>query len=285
MLLTAMNATIVDIQEAKMNDGFYFMKDEDYFSFSALSNSFLKAFDRSPAHAYYQTEETSFMKLGKFGHAFLLSPMEFKKLIIAPPECKNRKNIPYPEFAKLYAGNTQNIILSDEFNALKEVKKRLLEYNMMPGLNFGSIYEKCKKEMAVFYFDPEFEILLKGKLDLFFWNKELPMIFDPKFTTNSKDLERKILDRNLKYYRQAAFYTDLVFNITGVMPIFYFIGIENKEPYGIDFFELTDDLLEAGRVENLLSIRKYLDWVESGSIMKSSWEGVNRVLKPNWMKF
>jgi succinate dehydrogenase/fumarate reductase cytochrome b subunit len=268
-----------------MDDGFYYLKDSEYFGIEALSNSFLKAFDRSPAHAYHEKEETSFMKLGKFGHAFLLSPYEFKKLIIAPSECKNRRNIPYPEFAKKHAGNEQNIILSSEFEAFKEVKKNLLDYQLSPGLKFGPIYEKCKKEMAAFYYDPEFQILLKGKLDLFFWNKELPLIFDPKFTTNSKNLERQILDRHLKYYRQAAFYIDLVYSITGVMPIFYFIGLETKPPYGVDFFECTADLIEAGRFENLLSIRKYKDWVEAGSIIKSSWEGINTVLKPGWFKF
>ncbi len=268
-----------------MNDGFYFMKDSEYFEIDALSNSFLKAFDRSPAHAYYEKEETSFMKLGRFGHAFLLSPYEFKKLIIAPSECKNRKNNPYPEFIKNHAGNEQNIILKGEFDTFKEIKKRLLEYELSSGLKFGPIYEKSKKEISAFFYDPEFQLLLKGKLDLFFWNKELPLIFDPKFTTNSKDLERKILDRHLKYYRQAAYYIDLVYNITGVMPLFYFIGLETKPPYGVDFFELTADLIEAGRYENLLSIRKYLDWIEAGAIVKSSWEGVNSVLKPSWIKF
>ena len=68
-----------------MKDGFYFIKDDDYFEIDALSNSFLKTFDRSPAHAYHDIEETAAMKLGKFGHAFLLSPYEFDKLILAPP--------------------------------------------------------------------------------------------------------------------------------------------------------------------------------------------------------
>lgn len=264
------------------------MKDSDYFEIDALSNSFLKRFDRSPAHAYTEMEETSYMKLGKFGHAFLLSPYEFKKLILAPPECEKRSLKPYSEFKKQHSGKENNIILHHEYESLRIIKEKLLDYNIEElNIKFGDIYnhKNCKKEIAAIYFDSEFELLIKGKLDLFFYNDEIPIIFDPKFTTNSSDLKYQIIDRRLKYYRQDAFYSFITEKLTGEKSLFYFIGIEQKKPYGIDFHKLSDDLRETGKIESFLSIQKYKNWVEAGSIIKSSWGGVNIVQKPAWMKF
>ena len=285
-----------------MKDGLYRFTDDQYFQIPALSNSYLKRFDRSPEHAYTGIRETSRMKLGKFMHAFLLSPYEFKKLILAPPEFKNRKNIPYPEFEKLHHGKEDKIILDHEFKALKIIKEKLLNHEIKPSVYFGDFYnhKNCEKEIATFYCDPEIissapydsndpdsimKFCYKGKLDLFYYDKDLSLIFDPKLTNNSKDLGFQITKRNLKYYRQEAFYKYLIKKILNVDSLFYFIGIEDKPPYGIDFHDISKELSDTGLIETFLSVQKFINWVKNGSKLKSSWEVVNTVLRPAWMKF
>jgi hypothetical protein len=286
-----------------MKDDFYNLSDYDYFQLPALSNSFLKAFDRSPAHGFHDIEETAAMRLGKFGHAFLLSPYEFDKLILAPPEIKNRRNVPYPEFKNQFPKEKHNdIILDSEFQAFKKIKENLLDYTIDIGVKFGDFYnhKRIKKELTAFYCDPEIvssvpfdlddensmmKFCLKGKLDLIYFDPSMNIIFDPKFTTNSKELGKKIIDKGLKYYRQNGFYDYLTEKITKVKDcLFYFIGIETKEPYGIDFHRLSEDLIKTGLTESFLSIQKFINWVKAGSRMYPSWEGVNIVQKPSWIK-
>lgn len=286
-----------------MKDGFYEMSDYDYFQLPALSNSFLKAFDRSPAHGYHDIEETAAMRLGRFGHAFLLSPYEFKKLIFAPPEILKKSSEYYREFKKqIPKDQHNNIILHHEVEAFKKIKENLLDYTIDVGVKFGDFYnhKNIKKELTAFYCDPEIvssvpfdlddddsmmKFCLKGKLDLIYFDSAMNIIFDPKFTTNSKKLDKKIIDSELKYYRQNAFYCYLVEKLTKVKDcLFYFIGIETKEPYGVDFHRLSEDLIKSGLTESFLSIQKFIDWVKAGSRIYPSWEGVNIVQKPFWIK-
>ena len=114
------------------------------------------------------------------------------------------------------------------------------------------------------------------------------MIFDPKFTTSAKNFKKKILDNDLKYYRQAAYYIDLVKKLCGLEPDFFFIAIENAEPYGVDFFRLKPELIDYGRYENEMSIEKYLTWKkrqEENEIERifPSWEEIIEVEKPAWL--
>lgn len=276
----------------ELQEGMFKITDEEYFSINALSNSFLKAFDRSPGHAFADKEQTAFMRLGKFGHAYLLDEYEYDKLIKAPETyaempLANRKNKPWGDYLKAVGDDGSNVILHKEQVAFQTIKDLLLDYHINDELRFGDIYNECKKEMALIYFDPEFEIWIKGKIDLLFPSPDYPIIFDPKFTSNSKKLQKKILDEDLKYYRQAAFYIDLCQKLFGVMPVFYFIGIETAEPYGIDMFDLDKELIERGRYENKLSIQKYLIWRERQKEKERiypSWEGVTTVHKPGWLK-
>jgi hypothetical protein len=279
-------------------NGFYKWSDATYFAFDGLSNSWLKRLDRSPGHAESEMEKTAAMRLGTFGHAYLLDAKEYDKLIKAPQffpyvdkkgkqvtgELKNRKNIPWGDYASQYpdVDPKEGIILHHEQESFKAMKNNLLEYSIEPGLKFGDIYEKCKYEITVLSEKGPYSLQKKGKLDILYPDSDRPMIFDPKFTENSSELGKQI--SNMSYYRQDAFYTDLVFENINVYPRFFFIGIEKKAPYGVDFFEITEEYREEGRKRTNLSIEKYIRWVESGKKVYPSWQGINRVQKPKFLK-
>jgi hypothetical protein len=269
--------------------GFRKWSDETYFAYDALSNSWLKAFDRSPAHAEKGVKKTAAMRMGTFGHAYLLDEKEYTKLIKAPESFNdlpllNRKKKPWGDYKKQYpdVDPKEGIILHHEQEAFKAIKNNLMEYNIEPGLKFGDIYPKCKFEITVLSDENDFGVQKKGKLDILYPDGEMPYIFDPKFTSNSIELEKQI--SNMSYYRQDAFYTDLVRENIDVFPRLIFIGLETEPPYGVDFFEISEKYREKGREKNNLSIERYLRWVESGKRVYPSWEGIKIVEKPGYLK-
>jgi hypothetical protein len=261
-----------------MKDGFKFMKDKEYFAIDAVSNSFLINFDKSPAHALLEIQQTPSMKKGSLIHSIILDNEFDEKYQIC--YAKNKKCNEYKE-VKAFHPN-QEIILHTELEEIEKIKANILEYEMMSDLKFDSIFNDsdAKKEICGFYYDPEFELLMKGKFDIFYNNKNIPMIFDLKKTTNAFNFEKSIF--NYKYYRQAAFYNYIVEKLTGVKPLFFFIALEDVEPYGIQFYQLDDDLIKSGWDEIKVSMQKYKAWKEAGSIIKAFRDGFEIVQKPGW---
>jgi hypothetical protein len=167
-----------------MKDGFKYMKDSDYFEVEAVSNSFLINFDKSSAHALHGIEQTPSMKKGSLIHSIILDNEFDENYHIV--YCENKRCSEYKE-AKLIHPD-KNIILQKELEKIKKIKTNILEYELLPGFKFNTIFnnkDKIRKEVCAFYFDEEFKLWLKGKLDLYFVDKSNPMIFDLKKTTDA----------------------------------------------------------------------------------------------------
>lgn len=258
------------------------VKDDDYFKKPGLSNSFLKNFERSPAHAFIEKEPTKAMDRGSMIHTYLLEPEEFsKKYVIAPPEILNRKNKPYPEFEK--ANPDKEIVLNKEFLDLKIMEKNIKDFKFNQNLTVSEILETAKMEFAFYWDDPIQAVLKKGKMDIFFESKDCNVILDLKTTENATTFEKSV--QNYGYHRQNAWYVDGIEGITGKKTYFYFIAVETVFPFGVMIFELQNEYVTAGRIKNYKVVESYKQWFADGGNKSIIYpNGVKTLYMPIWLK-
>lgn len=253
---------------------------ETYFQEPGLSVSFLKLFDRGPAYAFTGWEPSAAMREGTLIHTYLLeNDLFFQRYVVAPPECQNRKNKPYPEFAKSI-DDGREIILQREFDGLARIADRIGEFQFLPGTTVGSVLKDAKKEHAFFWQDGD--TLKKGKMDLLIEINGHAVIMDLKTIDNANDFPRSV--NQYSYHRQAAWYIDGVSAITGLPTLFYFLCVEKDAPHGVKMFELDPDYITAGRVANARSVAGYQSWKSAGADMLITYpNGVETIYKPKWL--
>lgn len=256
------------------------IKIDDYFQREGISNSFLKSFERSPAHAFSWKESSKSMDKGTMIHEFILEPDEFeKKYVVAPIECQNRKNIPYPAFAK--ANPDKEILLTHEMADLITIKERVKNYNFHEFVTVGEILGDSKKEHSFFWESQG--IQKKGKMDILAEFDEFNAVIDLKTTDNALMFQKKITDYG--YHRQAAWYSDAITNLTDKPTYFYFLVIETGFPFGVKMFELTEDFIQVGRLKNYNVVESYKEWVANGSDKTIIYApGVETIAMPKWME-
>lgn len=231
------------------------MTDEEYFAHPGISNSFLNFFDRSSKYAKYKKLKSKAIEIGKQLHCYLLEPERFDlEYIMAPPECDNRRDRPYPEFKK--ENPDREIVLYKEYKKLERVKEEVYNYELFEGILLGTIIKKSEKEVALFW--EEYDIQRKAKLDLLYKGPEYTIICDVKKTQNCSDFPRHSV--KYKYDRQAATYIDGAVALLEKPAIFYFITIEDEFPNGVIVYRMTDEIVEIGRQKNLRSIENYKKW-------------------------
>lgn len=254
------------------------MSDTEYYSYPALSNSFMIAFDRSPAFAFLQKEPTKAQELGSYFHAGILEPERLGEYIIAPPECLNRKNKPYPEFEK--NNLDKEIVLQKEADALSRIKENIFK-SEIEEIPFIDIYDKSQKEVALLWSENGLDY--KAKVDILYQGETSNLIIDIKSTADCLKFYRSVVD--YQYYRQAWLYSNGATIITGKPTLFYFVAFEKDEPFGIKVFRLTDDYLLAGQLATTKTVLKYIEWQNNGADRSIVYDNKTEILeKPNWIK-
>jgi hypothetical protein len=252
------------------------INDEAYFSSEGLSNSFLIAFDRSPAHAFVHKESNA-MKLGTLIHQHILEN-DYNKYIVIDKINKNTN-----EYKNKVKDNPDKIVLfNEEFDELEQIKNNVCGYKWYEDITLGEILLTSRNELAL-YWSMKFqdtEIQCKGKIDILDESdKEHPIIFDLKKTTNCMNFWKSVKD--YKYYRQAYWYCNGYFQLTGIIPRFIFITVEDEAPYGVKCYELDNDYIFRGEIESTKSIMNYLKWNGEKTLYKN---GVEIIEMPNYMK-
>lgn len=73
--------------------------------------------------------------------------------------------------------------------------------------------------------------------------------------------------RDFGYHRQAAFYSDIYYQLTGVRPRFVFVVVGEKRSIGrhpVRVFELPEEVIEIGRLQYLEGLEKCREYQEFG---------------------
>ena len=257
------------------------ISDDEYFSASALSNSFLIRFDRSPAHAFIDMEITEGMKYGTLIHTFILDNIEFNKnYVVAPPDIpKDKRLAAYKQYAK---EQNREILFQSDIDELEKIKSSIFSY-CFEGNILEQYFARSEKEISIFWdlFIESEIVQCKAKLDAVYLQKDEAIIFDLKKVQNCLDFHKSAI--SYKYYRQANFY---ITGLKAVMPSlksirFIFIVVEENYPYGVMAYELDESYLYEGEKENYLSILKYLGWNGDRSLVYDNKTVILR--KPDWL--
>lgn len=263
------------------------MTDSEYFSLPFLSNSFLINFDRSPAHAFIPKEPTDFMEFGTMIHRYILEPELFYNFYTVIPE--NLKLNENGTINKVAKENKDWLATIGELlpvskiiiEKLETIKKYIYEFDFN-GQKLGNIIENSQKELTgLFIFE---DIQCKMKIDCLYESLGSYIIFDLKKTQNCLDFQKSV--NTYKYYRQAAFYLTGLEKITGYeTDEFYFITVEEKDPFGVKVYKLNSDYIIQGLYEVQKSIDNYKKWLERGSNKLECYSNeIETLNKPDWLK-
>jgi hypothetical protein len=87
----------------------------------------------------------------------------------------------------------------------------------------------------------------------------------------------------LRYYYRAAFYIDVIEQVTGERPAFVFVVVEKSAPYRCEVFEPSEADLELGRNEMLADLKTLKGCFESG-IWPGSKLGVQPIELTAWQR-
>lgn len=250
------------------------MSDAEYFAHKGISQSFLKAFKRSPAHALYEfhnkREATLAMQLGTCLHALIL---EGKKIFVALPEsAKGNSNAAKAVRAAFAIEHEGKIILSaDDAEKVERMAESVRNHaGARAILDLGG-----ESELPIFWNENGLE--MKGKID-----RTNPLgVIDVKTTKDASLPEFSKSVYNFFYHLQAAHY--LAGAAANGLPAddFIIIAVENEAPYCTALRKIDHVSIMEGEQERQELIAKYLKCVE-----KNHWPGYNDDIEtvsiPKW---
>ena len=250
------------------------MSDAEYFKARGISQSFLKAFKRSPAHALWQLkhpkEPSEAMLIGTCLHALIL---ENKRVFVALPEsAKGASNAAKMVKSAFYLENEGKIILSaDDAAKVEAMAESVLNHSGASTiLGLGG-----ESELSIFWEENGLE--MKGKID-----RVNPFgVIDVKTTKDASLAEFAKSVYNFGYHVQAAHY--LAGAAANGLPCddFIIIAVENEPPYCTALRKIDHVSIMEGEQERQELIQKYLKCVE-----KKHWPGysdeIETVSIPKW---
>jgi len=250
---------------------------EDYLMIDAVSNSLLKKVDQSPAHSQIPTTQTPDMLRGSLIDTAIIEPELFDAQYVVSPTTDKRKK-EYKTFVKQLEdeGNKKIIIGQDDYDLALNCAQRIHSNK-----DLAAMLRRAKKQVTILWHDAEFGELCKGRPDWIddpqwkYPNPDLSLpshqacLWDLKSTRSSHPpfFIKEIYDRC--YHMQAAWYLD-GYNLChpNDPPItqFSILAIEKTPPFGYRIFNLSADLIEAGRqryrqtFNTLMTCRLDDDW-------------------------
>jgi hypothetical protein len=241
------------------------IKDDEYFKIDALSTSFMKKFDRSPAHAFIEQESTKALDEGTAIHRYILEPKIFseKYMVVDKIDKRTKEGKELVEKAE----SEGKIILTqdqiNDFEAMKQsVYSRVFDFGIST-ISMQEVIEQGEKEVAIM-FDLHGE-QAKGKIDLLYSN----IIFDLKTTENSDDFYFAV--KKYKYDMQKYNYATGMEKITDDPHRFIFIVVEKTKPFGCILYEIEyDDEIMEKKIKNIIS--DYQIWKFAGADKKECYK-------------
>ncbi len=250
------------------------MSDNEYFAHKGISQTFLKAFRRSPAHALWQLkhpQEPSYaMQVGTCLHALIL---ESKRVFVALPEsAKGNSAAAKAVKTEFYLEHAGKIILSAEDAA----KVESMAESVLNHSGARAILDLAgESELPIFWSENGLE--MKGKID-----RVNPLgVIDIKTTKDARLSEFAKSVYNYGYHVQAAHY--LAGAAANGLPAddFIIIAVENEAPYCTALRKIDHVSIMEGEQERQELIAKYKQCVET-----NHWPGYNDEIEtvsiPKW---
>lgn len=296
------------LESTSLAPGFYKIPDAEYHRLSLCSKHSLDTIlEYSPAHLDWQRKNpkppTEAMRFGSAFHTYLLEPDEFTARHPIAVQCsailmsgKNAGNhcsndASYMHEGAGYCGThkptgstaLEGAISRDDFTAIESMAAAI-QAQPSAALAMRKTDPSDAEEIAVIAeMDVNgYPLTCKGKIDI--WRpKSLSAIADLKTTANASPdaFQRECSDYG--YFRQAAFYFDLVKAIGKPVDTFIFIAIEKTAPFGCACYtvEPMDPSVEVARDQNRRLMEIYARCEQTGR-WETYPESFNKIVMSPW---
>lgn len=261
---------------------------EDYHARPEWSHSQLKHLPGEPElfHGLYiakrpewqkEYRETSAMRFGTAGHAWFL---EDKKPVVAPAsvlsKAGSRAGKAWESFEAAHDGDT--IVTESEWDALQYAKARA---KADPEID-AYLSTAGMVEHSLFAIDEATGIRCRGRIDKIPEFNDGLEILDGKFSGDVSEFWVSNQAAKMLYYRQAAFYWDLVTAMYQEPKAFTFLFVRNEPPYDSALWRLYAEDIELGRQENMLALLNLKERLDTGNWYSDSFGNIGYVHLPRW---
>jgi len=220
--------------------GFRKMTNEAYHAEEGLSKSGLVKLDQSPAHFMVpQPPPTEAMRFGTAFHAAILEPQVYKMVFVVAPDGMKFTT----KEGKGWKEKQDKIILSANDGQIIEGMRQAIKENKTA----STLLAQGIFELSAFAKDPEYGFMKKCRPD---WITDGKVIVDLKSTADARPGAFGKQIANLKYHWQAAWYLDILTEITEIEHTdFWFIVVEKQPPFGIATYAADKTMLAQARDE------------------------------------
>lgn len=277
---------------------------DEYASWPLLNISTLLWADKTLEHLKAAIDgqvsiESRALNFGRAVHCRLLEPDEYKKRFVVAKPCQaklksgTRKGLPCGCTASYLDGETwlcgshkgDNYIEPSEFISpaeAQDIDRMAVKIGQHPVVNLIRQHGGYESSIVWKFAD----VRCKGRLDKLITNAQCPdTIVDLKKVRVGHGGPTKFAKSiiSYSYHTRAAWYCDAVKSITGRLPVFIWIVVEDGPPYSIAVYRADDYDLSIGRFE----YRRFLNYY-SRSMISGEWPGytsdIERIYLPDWYR-
>lgn len=231
-----------------------------------------------------QKTDSRAMIIGSAFHDSLFTPGRFVDLYSTEPEVPEGINRRTKEGKLQYQTWEQEILLpfqkskiglsTDELQMIASMKQKADHHEL-----FQSIVQDSKKEITIFFRDPETGILLKCRPDVM--NEKVLICLDAKTTGDARPTEFRRTIAVYSYDKQAALQIDGIKAVTGKTFDFVFSAHEKTDPFAIALYRVDEAVLDVGRALYRRDLR-YIHGAMSGAASKSYPTDIVSIGLPAW---
>lgn len=219
-----------------LNTLIYDLPEEDYHKADAVSRSYLKKLNVSPAEAKVPQDDTASTGLGKACHLLVLEGQDkFDDLIIEAST--KTAGVKFQELAT--ANPDKTVVVLGGRQQASEAVAGMMNH---PEVNRILSAPDVATEVSIFWLDEETGLICKARID--FMVPSMSILGDLKFVQKGAANERKFryMIRDYGYDLQAPWYTEAVAKATGqVYEHFLFFVAETENPNMTGVFEMDRD--------------------------------------------
>ena len=240
---------------------------EVYHSHTSISASGLKTIYKKSVFHYLNKEQfisTPAMNFGSAVHSALLEPE--KNEIIALPENINLRTKKDRDFkTKLIEDNKDKIVITyDEKKYLEQITDNVSNNRLAIKL-LSELYE-----IEYSYYGTIEDIDVRVRPDGIKKNKH---IIDIKTCNDASPKAFRNAIYNYAYSLQACFYSEAL----GYDPAaFRFIAIENKYPFDVAVYSLSNDLIEHGKTAWRTAFNLWAYYIKENKVSGFYWNNINK---------
>lgn len=270
-----------------LNSEFYDTWDLVYHYGPGVSNSGLKAINRSPSHFYSQyiagdtPEPTDAMKFGSFAHLAVLKWDQFIKQYRSNADVpceQGTRTKAWREAADAFCNEHKvSLIKEDWFDKIVEMAAKVHNHPTAQQLLSGGL-----SEQSLYWVDQRSKVLCKAKAD--YIKSGQGLIIDYKTTQDARPSEFERSCWNFRYDQQAAHYIRAAANVTGTPSDawqFVFIVQEKEPPYEIGIYVADRGMVDKGEEIIDASLEMYATCVQN-----NKWPGYStqphHITLPSW---